>query len=93
MRKCAKIMAMCSYFNDDCIKVMKDEDNYPHFDKLAQEIVNAKPILEDAIDDLLTEKIAYYKRGENHPMSVSFYGAAIGNMDNTFKIAKGIIGE
>lgn len=91
MRKCAKIMAMCSYFNDDCIKVMSDPDNYPHFDKIAKEIVSAKPILEEAVDDLLTEKIAYYKSGENHPMSVSFYGAAIGNMDNTFKIASGIV--
>lgn len=91
MRKCAKIMAMCSYFNDDCIKVMADPDNYPHFDKIAKEIVDARPILEEAIDDLLTEKIAYYKSGENHPMSVSFYGAAIGNMDNTFKIASGIV--
>ena len=91
MRKCAKVMAMCSYFNDDCIKVMKDPDNYPHFTKIAKEIVSAKPILEEAVDDLLTEKIAYYKSGENHPMSVSFYGAAIGNMDNTFKVASGIV--
>lgn len=90
MRKCAKIMALCSYFNNDCIKVMDDPDSYPQFTKMAQEVADLKPIFEGAVDDLLTEKLAYYKDNENHPMSVSFYSAAIGNMDQTYQIAKNI---
>ena len=56
----------------------------------AKEIADLKPVFEDAVDDLLTEKLAFYKENEAHPMSVSFYSAAIGNMDNIYKIAKSI---
>lgn len=90
MRKCAKIMALCSYFSDDCIKVMNSPDSFPQFTKIAKEIADLKPVFEEAVDDLLTEKLAFYKENEAHPMSVSFYSAAIGNMDNTYKIAKSI---
>ena len=90
MRKCAKAMALCAHFNNDCMKVLKDPDNYPQFTKLAAEVAAAKPILEEVVDDLLTEKLAYYKENENHPMSVSFYSSAIGNMDQTYQIASHI---
>ena len=87
MRKYAKIMALCSHFIGDAIKCVESPTDYPHFKKLASGVADLKPVFEDAVSGLMAEKLACYKENVPHPMSESFYRAAIDCMDKVYGIA------
>lgn len=93
LRRCAKVMALCSHFMNDAIKCATAPTAYPHFEKLAKGIVEIKPILEDTVSYLMDEKLACYKDNVPHPMSESFYRSAIDCMDKVYGIAYGSLEE
>lgn len=90
MRKCAKAAALGAYFLGDAEKVLANPEDYPHFDKLAQEVAESKDFLEDCIGGLLSEKVACYLNEDNHRLPVSYYSAAIDDFDKVYQIAKGV---
>lgn len=86
MRKVAKTMALCAHFNQDAAKVYLSPEDYPHFIKLAEEIVSNKEIFENIVGDLIMEKTAGYYN-DDHKMPVTYYGRAVYHLDRMFNLA------
>ena len=92
MRKVAKAMALCAHFNRDIGTVYSRPEDYPHFTKLASEIVKNKEVWEDMVGDLVVEKVAGYKE-QNHKMPVSYYGRCVDHLDKMYQFASDLVKE
>lgn len=92
MRKVAKAMALCAHFNRDIGTVYSRPEDYPHFTKLAGDIVESRELFEDMVGDLVVEKLAGYKE-QNHKMPVSYYGRCVDHLDKMYQFASALVKE
>lgn len=91
-RKIAKALATSAYFSEAVTRLVECPEDYPHFDKIASEVVNIKSDIEDVIYDLMMEKMASYKTGE-FKLNPSYYTRAVHQLNDMYELASEIINE